>query len=256
MARLRDPAELQRFLGYNFRDPKLLLEALTHSSYAHERPQAAAQDNERLEFLGDAVLGLAAARYLVQTLPMAEEGELSRMRAVLVREEWLAAAARMISLGDFLRLGRGEDRSGGRRKSSILSGATEALIGAVFRDGGWRSAYRVSLKFFREPLLAEEVLRQAADAKTHLQELCQERFHLTPSYRLVSQAGPSHHPRFRVEALLGKKVLAEGEGLNKKEAEQAAAAAALESLGSLQGKERKKGKGAFGSLRSVLRNNE
>ena len=146
-----DHSALEERIGYRFRRPELLATALTHRSVAAERPAGEAEDNERLEFVGDAVLGLAAARHLAEEHPAAREGELTRMRAALVGEPALATAARDLGLGERLRFGRGEERSGGREKPSILAGALEALVGAVFLDGGWRSAYRLCRAIFRGP---------------------------------------------------------------------------------------------------------
>jgi ribonuclease-3 len=221
--------DLQRRIGYDFRDPGFLREALTHSSFANEKPGGGAEHNERLEFLGDAVLGLAAAGYLCELFPDVREGELSRLRARLVNEKSLAEAARRLALGEHLLLGRGEERSGGRQKQSILADAAEALVGAVFRDGGWSEAYRVVRSFFLQTPEGG-VLRAPPDAKTRLQELCQERFREAPHYRLLSQSGPSHEPIFTVAVVRGDEALAEGTGKSKKEAEQAAAEEALGKL--------------------------
>jgi ribonuclease-3 len=217
-----DLAAVQARIGYSFKDQELLLQALTHRSFSAESTARSAPDNERLEFVGDAVLGLAAARHLAEAHPAAREGELSRLRAALVGERGLAAAARALALGGHLRLGRGEERSGGREKPSILAGALEALAGALFLDGGWRCAYRFARSLFQG--LKEEHL---ADPKTRLQETCQERFRETPVYEIRSQTGPAHRPRFVAAVILGGRPLAEGEGGNRKEAEQEAAAAAL-----------------------------
>lgn len=233
--RSRDRKDLQAAIGYTFRDGALLRAALTHSSYAHERREAAGGDNERLEFLGDAVIGLAAARYLCEQFPEAEEGELTRTRAVLVREKWLAAAAGRLGLGDFLLLGKGEEKMGGRSKPSILSGAVEAVAGAVFLDGGWEAAYDLVTLLFRDAPATGEIDLRAGDAKTGLQELCQKHCRLEPHYRVLSQSGPAHRPSFRVAALLGEEVLAEGSGTSKQKAEQNAAASAIDLIESTGG---------------------
>jgi len=233
--RRRDEEELQASIGYTFRDGALLRAALTHSSYAHEKRGAAEGDNERLEFLGDAVIGLAAARYLCEKFPAAEEGELTRIRAVLVREKWLATAAGRLGLGDFLLLGKGEEKMGGRSKPSILSGAVEAVAGAVFLDGGWGAAYDLATLLFRDVSATGEIDPRAGDAKTGLQELCQKHCRLEPHYRLLSQSGPAHRPSFKVAALLGEKVLAEGSGASKQKAEQNAAASAIDLIESTAG---------------------
>jgi ribonuclease-3 len=225
-----DVEALQERIGYRFRRPALLTAALTHRSVVGERPAGEAEDNERLEFVGDAVLGLAAARHLADEYPGVREGELTRMRAALVGEPALAAAARDLNLGERLWFGRGEERSGGREKPSILAGGLEALVGAVFLDGGWRVAYRLCCAIFRGPAGAAVAAGQTGDAKTRLQELCQQRHRETPVYELVEQTGPAHRPLFVAAARLGERVLGRGEGRSRKSAEQAAAAAALATL--------------------------
>ena len=214
-------------IGYSFRRPELLAAALTHRSVLSERPGEGLEDNERLEFLGDAVLGLAAARWLSERRPGAREGELSRLRSSLVGERALAEAARALGLGCDLRLGRGEEGTGGRGKPSILAGALEALLGAVFLDGGWRCAYRLARTFL--VATAGESLAAAGrpDAKTRLQETCQQRWRKAPTYGIVASTGPAHLPCFVAEARLGDEALGRGEGGTRKEAEQAAASAAL-----------------------------
>jgi ribonuclease-3 len=159
--------------------------------------------------------------------PGAREGELSRLRAALVGEPALAAAARELDLGASLRLGRGEERSGGREKPSILAGALEALVGAVFLDAGWRAAYRLARAIFRGPAGKALAAGDGVDAKTRLQELCQRRWREAPAYAVVERSGPAHRPHFVVEALLDGRVLGRGEGGSRKGAEQAAAGAAL-----------------------------
>jgi len=221
---------LQRQIGYDFRDEALLDEALTHSSFSNENPDCRGRNNERLEFLGDAVLGLAAAHHLCDLLPDAREGELSLQRVRLVSEKSLAAAARHISLGDCLLLGKGEEHSGGKEKQSILADAAEALVGAVFRDGGWEEAYSVVGRIFLQALEGD-VAAAVHDAKTRLQERCQEEHGTPPRYRLLSQEGPPHQPLFTVAVILDGRVLAEGSGGSKKEAEQSAAGKALEEMG-------------------------
>jgi ribonuclease-3 len=222
---------LEERIGYRFRRPALLAAALTHRSAAAERPAGDAEDNERLEFVGDAVLGLAAARHLAGEHPAAREGELSRMRAALVGEPALAAAARDLGLGALLVFGKGEGRSGGGEKPSILAGALEALVGAVFIDGGWRSAFRLSREIFRGSPGEALAAGRDGDAKTRLQELCQQRHRGTPVYAIVESSGPAHEPSFVAEARLGDRALGRGSGRTRKAAEQSAAAAALADLG-------------------------
>jgi len=230
----KELAALQRFassrLGHAFSDPQLLAEALTHRSLANEAPpHQSLRHNERLEFLGDAVLGMLVAEWLMSRLPDADEGELTRLRASLVCMNGLAGAARSIELGKYLRLGRGEELSGGRDKDSLLADALEALIGAIYLDGGLPACRRVV-----HDLLAERLEQlpgdHGLDPKSLLQQHLQRRAGTTPSYRVVGESGPDHLPTFTVEALAGNRHLGAGQGHSKKEAEQAAAAEALKNL--------------------------
>jgi ribonuclease-3 len=213
-------------LGHAFADPALLVSALTHRSASQEVGDAPSY--ERLEFLGDAVLGMVAAEWLYNHVEAAE-GELSRRKGYLVSEPVLAALARRLGLGALLRLGVGEERSGGREKPSLLADALEAVIGALYLDGGLAAARRVV-----EPLLAGAVAGDRGgapiDAKTVLQERLQAMGHEPPEYRLVDAVGPDHQKRFTVECWAAGRRLGRGEGSSKKRAEQAAAAAALETL--------------------------
>lgn len=230
---MSDLDALQGRLGYRFRDPGHLETALTHRSYAAERTAAADPRayNERLEFLGDAVLDLAVSEWLVERLPDAPEGRLSVLRAAVVNERSLAAAARAIGLGEALRLGRGEERTSGREKASILADAYEALLGGVFLDGGWPAAAPLVRAQLAGALADAEAGRLAADHKTRLQELVHQRGDPPPAYALVATAGPDHAPTFDVEVSVAGEVLGRGQGASKKEAEQRAAAAALAALG-------------------------
>lgn len=218
-------ADLQQRLGHLFRDPALLAAALTHSSFANESSEPAPVDNERLEFLGDAVLGLATGQRLYEDCPAAREGELSRLRAELVSAPQLAAVARGLGLGECLRLGRGEARSGGRDKDNLLADALEALIGAVFLDAGYAAAGSVVERLFAAPGGAPA----RHDSKTALQELLQAR-RQRPVYRLAEMSGPDHCKSYRVEVLVEDQVLGLGEGPTKKRAGQQAARRALERL--------------------------
>lgn len=218
-------------LGYRFRRPGLLLDALTHTSYAAEHPALEVVSNERLEFLGDAVLGLIASDQLYARFPAAPEGELTTLRAALVRASALADLARRVDLGPYLRLGRGEETTGGRERELLLARAMEAVIGALYLDGGMRAARR-----FLEPLLSRELegalaQREVKDAKSLLQERAQAQLGITPTYRVAAEEGPSHARRFVVEALVGEHVIGRGEGSSKRQAEQAAARNALEDEG-------------------------
>jgi ribonuclease III len=220
-------SEVEARLGYEFRDRALLEAALTHRSHAHEAGQD--QHYERLEFLGDAVLGMVAADWLFHARPGEPEGELSRLKASAVSERALARYAEVIGLGAWIRLGVGEDRSGGRRKSSLLADPLEALFGAIYLDGGLEAARRAIERFLEEnPTLTEDARR--IDAKSALQELVQGRGWPLPSYEVVAAIGPGHATHFTVDVRLRGELAGRGEGRSKKEAQQQAAAAALERL--------------------------
>src|SRR5438270_5968246 len=223
---------LSRTLGYSFRDASLLQSALVHTSYVNERPGRGLESNERLEFLGDAVLGVVVAHRLYELRPESPEGELTVLRAWLVRQSTLARWARQWSLGPHLLLGRGETRGGGRDRPALLSRGFEAVIGAVYLDGGLDAARQVLL-----PLLDNEVQSGSAfspqrvvDAKSRLQQVIQARFESTPVYNLVDHSGPGHAPVFVVEVKAGPEVSARGSGHSKRAAQQAAAHAALQLL--------------------------
>ena len=216
---------LQKELGYTFNDRSLLVRCLTHVSYNYDRRLG---HNEVLEFLGDAVLDLAISDLLMRRFPDKSEGDLSRMRAALVNSSVLAQKATAINLGPLLRLGKGEERSGGRQKESILAGAFEALLGAIYRDGGYDAARGVVERYFATDVREKKLgLR---DYKTRLQEISQMLFRAPPTYRVVSETGPDHEKRFVTEITLGGKVLGQGEGRTKKQSEQEAAKQALYEL--------------------------
>ena len=223
--------KLEKKLNYTFRNPALLGEALTHSSYANEHRSAQLNSNERLEFLGDSVLGFVTAEFLFAQHPDAPEGDLTRTRSALVCEQSLYEVARKLELGQYLKLGRGEEAGGGRERTSILADATEAVFAAVYLDGGIKAAsdliHRVLLDAEREEVI--EVRRR--DYKTALQELIQRTPGHTITYKLVWETGPDHCRVFMVEARVDEEVVGFGEGRSKKGAEQAAAKAALEKLG-------------------------
>lgn len=223
--------KLEQAINFSFRDRSLLLRALTHSSFAFEQG-IAGQDNETLEFLGDAVLDLAIGAMLFERFPEMHEGDLTRMRSVLVNETGLAGRATAIGLGDFLLLGKGEDASDGRRKSSILSCAYEALIGAIFHDSGYDTVLPLVENHFTHLLAGSHNAVIAADAKSHLQEILQEKFNQAPSYTIIAENGPDHAKVFTVAVVFRKTTLGRGTATNKKEAEQRAAAEALEQLAS------------------------
>ena len=220
--------DLENAIGYRFRDIQLLQNALTHSSYANERWHNSLLSNERLEFLGDSVLGMLVAEYLYKTFPDRPEGELTRMRADMVCEHTLAAVANKIGLGSHLLLGHGEERLGGRSRESILADATESVIAACFLDGGLEAAQQFVQKFI---LVEVPVTRlNNMDYKTALQELVQQKKNQVLSYALVGQSGPDHDKQFDVAVSLNGSVVGTGSGRSKKRAEQMAAKAAMEKL--------------------------
>jgi len=224
---LADLAILQEILGISFNDPSLLEQALVHSSYINENPDLVPTSNERLEFLGDAVLGSVVAEKLYQDLPAFTEGEMTKLRATLVRRDTLARAARAVRLGDYLYLGKGEEASGGRHKPANLAGALEAVIAAIFLDQGSATAKNFILRLLDKEL--QKVISQGAgfDYKSQLQELIQAREQQTPAYHVIEAKGPDHDRRFTVEVRAGDTVLGRGSGKSKKEAETEAARSAL-----------------------------
>ena len=219
---------LEEKLGYTFQDPSLLVHALTHSSYANEHKNEGLTSNERLEFLGDSVLGMVVADHLYRTHPDMPEGELTRTRAALVCEESLHDVAKSLNLGEYLRLGKGEDAGGGRSRPSILADATESLLAAVYLDGGIAQARRLIRKLILDQEREKAVDR---DYKTALQELVQRTPGSAIAYRLVKETGPDHCRVFVMEVTIGGTAAGQGEGRTKKEAEQMAAKAAIESFG-------------------------
>ncbi len=219
-------AELESLLGYRFTDLRLLQKAMIHSSYAFEQAQTG-QDNQVFEFIGDAVLDLVIGHLLSKRYPEMKEGELTRFRASLVNESHLADMARNLDLGKYLCLGKGEDSSNGRNKSSILSCAFEAVVGAIFEDSDYPTAAGLVELLFKEAVKEKKEDLLLADAKSRLQELLQEKYMEAPTYRLDSEEGPSHQKRFSVSVLFRETVLGTGTAGSKKEAEQRAAAAAL-----------------------------
>lgn len=220
--------DLEDAIGYRFRDIQLLQNALSHSSYANERWHNSLLSNERLEFLGDSVLGMLVAEYLYRTFPDRPEGELTRMRADMVCEKTLAAVANRIGLGRHLLLGHGEEQGGGRCRDSILADAMESVIAACFLDGGLDAAMQVVRNFI---LVDVPVARMHnTDYKTTLQELVQQKKNQVLSYRLVGESGPDHDKQFSVEVALNGSAVGQGIGSSKKRAEQNAARAAIERL--------------------------
>ena len=228
---------VEGLLGHGFGNRSLLLRSLTHSSYSNERssPSEVIEDNERLEFLGDAVIGLIVAELLMERYPQASEGKLSRWRSNLVSRKTLAEIALHWGLGNYLRLGRGEKQTGGADKTSILAGVFEAVVGALYLDGGLEVARTFLIKIFAPYVEAftdeTKAISRFLDRKTALQEKTQSLYRQTPTYRLVDTWGLEHEKSFRVEILLGESIVADGEGRSKKDAEQEAAKNALGRLG-------------------------
>lgn len=220
--------QLQRALCYRFRDPSLLRNALTHSSYANENKNLGVRCNERLEFLGDSVLGFVVANELYRRFPDRPEGEMTRMRADMVCETTLAQAAGSIGLGEELLLGHGEEQGGGRGRASILADAMESVIAAAYLDGGLEAAQGIIARLILVNI-PEQQLRNA-DWKTMLQELVQQHRGQTLSYCLTGESGPDHDKHFSVEVCLNGECVGAGEGTSKKRAEQAAARSAIEAL--------------------------
>jgi ribonuclease-3 len=224
--------EAQQAIGHTFRNTRLLDEALTHTSYVNEFRDQDLKDNERLEFLGDAVLALIVSEHLASACPDLTEGALSKLRSRLVSEASLARAARRLELGKFLRLGRGEERTQGRDKDSILANTLEAVLAAVYVDGGLDAARSFALKAFAQEL-REATSRDAGgafsgDHKTQFQEWCQQRYDCVPQYETTKESGPDHQRIFEVQVTVQGEVRGRGTGRSKKEAEQAAAQEALE----------------------------
>jgi ribonuclease-3 len=222
--------QLQDILGYHFRDPRILRRALTHPSYVNEHPDEDAVDNQRLEFLGDAVLDFVASAWVYSHYPSFSEGRMTRLRAALVRTSTLADFARQLHLGRVLRVGKGESESGGRERDANLCDAFEAVVGAIFLDGGLEAVAQ-----FVEPLIkpaAENTLavRADRDAKSLLQEWSQAERGITPQYRIVAETGPDHAKSFVAEVVLGEEVVGRGTGRSKQRAEQAAAQVAWKAL--------------------------
>ena len=219
--------ELEQKIGYKFRDFSLLERAMMHSSYTNERSLPKYQCNERLEFLGDAVLELVSSEFLFKGSPKMPEGELTKTRASMVCEPSLALCARDIDLGSYLLLGKGEEATGGRMRDSVTSDAMEALIGAVYMDGGFTSAKEFIHRFVLTDLEDKKLFY---DSKTILQEMVQAEKLGTITYRLVKTEGPDHNKSFHTEVLIGNKVSGKGVGRTKKASEQQAAYEAILSL--------------------------
>ena len=224
-------------IGIQFRDQSLILRALTHRSSVNEYPFLVG-DNERLEFLGDAVIGFIAADFLYHRFPEKREGTLTAMRAYLVRKETLARFARSIQLGSFIIMGRGEEESGGRKRDSVLSSTFEALVGALYLDQGLQAAVDFLLPFFRPELERLQTDQLTKDAKSRLQEWAQAELRQTPSYVTVAASGPDHDRMFTVEVRIQGKAYGRGKGKSKQQAAQAAAQNALDRISNRQAQDK------------------
>jgi len=225
---ISDLGRLSARLGLDDDETGLLEQALTHKSYANEREGC--QDNERLEFLGDAVISLAVSDYLLNAYPEATEGRMAKLRAAVVCQDSLADAAREISLGEHVRLSRGEEKTGGRNRVSLLCDAFEAVMGAVYLMAGWEKARALVLSFLRTRIDSLWIEMPVNDAKSQLQEYIQEHYQTQPEYELVASEGPDHAKHFVVRVNVEGDVLGNGEGTSKKRAAQKAAALALKRL--------------------------
>lgn len=220
--------DLEEALGYHFHNITLLQNALTHSSYANERWRDSLASNERLEFLGDSILGMITAEHLYRTFPQRPEGELTRIRADLVCETSLARVANRLGLGEYLLLGHGEDQGGGRKRNSILADAVESVLAATYLDGGFAAASALVHRFVLADIPTEQP--RNVDYKTKLQELVQQRKNQVIHYELTAESGPDHAKEFCVEVCLNGEVVGNGTGSSKKRAEQDAARVAIEKL--------------------------
>ena len=227
---MADLEEIQQALGVSFNKISLLEQSLVHRSYLNENPDFSLPSNERLEFLGDAVLGLIVADNLYRDFPHLSEGEMTRLRAYLVRQETLAEVATSLKLGQYLYLGHGEASGGGRDRPSNLACALEAIIGAVFIDQGLAKTRKLVLHWLTPRLEKALQEKQGADYKSRLQEIAQASRHLTPIYRMVEVVGPDHARQFTAEVVVGKKVLGRGQGSSKQIAEMEAARVALSKI--------------------------
>ena len=228
--RLRKLKEIERLIGHRFKNKAILSQALTHKSYANEKDRVAYGDNERLEFLGDSVLGIVISRVLYDDCPDRDEGILTRYKSQLVSGSTLSRIAKNLKIGDFLLLGKGEEASGGRKHASNLLCALESIIGALYLDGDLRAATKFINKVFKSEIELVKEGKGSKDYKSVLQQLALKKFKTMPSYKIISEIGPDHKKHFIVEALISGKRYGIGSGYNKKSAEQASAKEALSAL--------------------------
>ena len=228
--RLKKLKHLERMVGHRFKNKAILNQALTHKSYANEKDKMASGDNERLEFLGDSVLGIVVSKILYDECPDNDEGILTRYKSQLVSGSTLGRIAKNLKIGDFLLLGKGEDASGGRKHASNLLCALEAIIGALYLDGDLKAAVRFIDNVFKTEIELVKEGKGSKDYKSVLQQLALKKFKTMPSYKIISEIGPDHKKHFIVEALISGKRYGIGSGYNKKSAEQASAKEALSAL--------------------------
>ena len=226
----KNPEGLARELDYSFKSLELLYQAFRHPSYVYENNDQGIQDNQTLEFLGDSVINLAISHLLMESFPEMKEGELSKRRASLVSENGLYPIACKLRVGDYLLLGKGEEQTQGRKKPSILTDAFEALIGAIYLDGGFAGAMRIIAELFRSVLTENGLDKAFVDFKTELQEFSQDAFQATPEYRIEKEIGPDHDKTFYVAVYIRGDLMGKGKGKSKKEAERTAAQEALACL--------------------------
>lgn len=228
--RRKELGELQRVLHAKFRRVELLEQALSHSSFINEQPSEKRPHNEKLEFLGDAVLELVVSHELFDDYPQYCEGELTKLRAAVVRKTTLAKVAKNMGIAPYIRLGKGEEQGGGRKRNSLLADAMEAIIGAIFIDGGLNAARKFILRHFSEEIDRLDHDHHKMDYKSILQEITQSRFQTLPRYAVLSETGPPHDRTYEVSLSIAKEPYAVGSGRNKKEAQQRAARIALRKL--------------------------
>jgi ribonuclease III len=228
---------LEKSLGYSFKKKGLLKRALTHKSYANEQDATSIQNNERLEFLGDAVLELTISEFIMERYPESPEGELSKLRAAIVNESQLADLAKYYDLGQYLYLGKGEEQTQGREKNSLLADAYEAILGAVYIDRGFKKSVQIVRRHYSRLLDGASMKSFHSDFKTELQEKCQAMFRSIPRYRLIREKGPDHEKIFEIEISIRGQVYGKGRGRSKKEAEQMAAQEALTQLDQIKSHE-------------------
>lgn len=227
----QDIQKLMKTINYKFKNEKLLINALTHRSYANEHLHLNLKDNERLEFLGDSVLDLMSTDYIVNKFKNLQEGEMSKIKSRLISENAFSTIATEINLGEYLYLSNGENSSGGRKRKSILGDAFEALVGAIYLDSDYYTTKNVILSYLKKTMEHLNSIEGILDYKTELQEYIQGIYKVTPEYRIIDATGPDHDKLFTVEVLINNKVIGKGVAKNKKEAEKHAAREALINMG-------------------------